>query len=252
MTIPSSRGETQNDRGLIYYIYCHTNEKLGKEVSHHLILEMQRARQQYFEDRAVYYVSHGLARQGIQGPDCDFKLVPIWGIFLMNFKSGRKTDNEEVVDVHMLMNPRTNEPLSNVMRLYFIILPLLRERAEKCKTEMEKWFFIIKNLKNMSSIPFEGRIFRELENIASVANLSKDDLLTYERELKYEHDRRNQMRFAVNEAMEKGRAKGLAEGKALAHRASVKNLVKLGLSESQIAQCLEISVEEVRQFAREE
>lgn len=257
------KGMTSESRGLRYDIYCHAKcdetEKNHKS-SRHFIIEMQRTRQEFFDERAVYYVSNAVARQGEKGSDYDFHLVPVVGIFFMNFlfrKAERKDD--EMVELHMLMNTKTHELLNDAMRLYFIKLPLMRERAEECKDDMERWIYCIKNLQNMDTMPFNSPIFQKLGRIASVANLSNDDLLTYERELKYARDRHNQMAYAKKEAREEGLAEGLAEGLSegikkgwrMMLKESIANMKKLELTDSQIASILNITPEELRQLASE-
>ena len=135
----------------------------------------------------------------------------------------------------------------------------MRERAEECKDDMERWIYCIKNLQNMDTMPFNSPIFQKLGRIASVANLSNDDLLTYERELKYARDRHNQMAYAKKEAREEGLAEGRAEGlsegikkgRRMMLKESIANMKKLELTDSQIASILNITPEELRQLASE-
>ncbi|MBD5227064.1 MAG: hypothetical protein HDS67_03295 [Bacteroidales bacterium] len=104
----------------------------------------------------------------------------------------------------------------------------------------------------MDTMPFNTPIFHKLGRIASVANLSNDDLLTCERELKYARDRHNQMAYAKKEAREEGLAEGRVQGRAEGRRQTLKeaiaNVKELELTDSQIASILNITPEELRQL----
>ena len=51
----------EEDRSLIYDIYCDTDE--GEKI----IVEMQNKSQPFFKNRSIYYVSESIARQGERG-----------------------------------------------------------------------------------------------------------------------------------------------------------------------------------------
>ena len=51
----------EDDRSLIYDIYCETDKK------ENIIVEMQNKSQPYFKNRSIYYVSEAIARQGEKG-----------------------------------------------------------------------------------------------------------------------------------------------------------------------------------------
>ena len=59
------------DRGVIYDVYC-TNES-GEQF----IVEMQNRPQVNFRERALYYLSRAVARQGERGADWQFRLSAV-------------------------------------------------------------------------------------------------------------------------------------------------------------------------------
>ena len=73
------------DRGVIYDIYC-TNED-GEQF----IVEMQNREQTFFRERALYYLSQAIARQGERGAEWKFNLKAVYGIFFMNCPTGIRT-----------------------------------------------------------------------------------------------------------------------------------------------------------------
>ena len=76
--------ETTDGRGTVFDLLCKDQDGTF------FIVELQNARQTYFYERALYYLCRTIVSQGDRG-DWEFELVPVYGIFLLNFRSG-KTD----------------------------------------------------------------------------------------------------------------------------------------------------------------
>ena len=62
--------ETKDMRGIIYDIYCTTDQ------DEHIIVEMQNRYQEHFIDRSLYYASRAIVSQGVKG-DWDYRLSPV-------------------------------------------------------------------------------------------------------------------------------------------------------------------------------
>ncbi|MDR0609665.1 MAG: Rpn family recombination-promoting nuclease/putative transposase, partial [Planctomycetaceae bacterium] len=58
---PDQLGDSPPDRRAVFDIYC---ENAAKES---FIIEMQKAEQEYFKDRSVYYVTFPIRHQGQKG-----------------------------------------------------------------------------------------------------------------------------------------------------------------------------------------
>ena len=65
-------------RGVIYDVYC--VDESGEEF----IVEMQNREQVNFRERALYYLSRAMARQGERGVDWRFDLKAVYGVFFIN------------------------------------------------------------------------------------------------------------------------------------------------------------------------
>ena len=75
--------EYMGDRGVIYDIYCIT------ESGEQFIVEMQNKQHVHFRERALYYLSKTVARQGEKGAEWKFDLKAVYGVFFMNFRFPR-------------------------------------------------------------------------------------------------------------------------------------------------------------------
>ncbi|MBP5423088.1 MAG: Rpn family recombination-promoting nuclease/putative transposase, partial [Paludibacteraceae bacterium] len=58
---PEQLGDNINERRAVYDVYCSTGN------GEHFIVEMQKAKQDHFKDRALYYSSFAIREQGTKG-----------------------------------------------------------------------------------------------------------------------------------------------------------------------------------------
>ena len=69
----------EEDRSLIYDIYCETDE--GEKI----IVEMQNKSQPFFKNRSIYYVSESIARQGERGSSWNYEIDSVYLVAFLNF-----------------------------------------------------------------------------------------------------------------------------------------------------------------------
>ncbi len=123
---------TKDERSRIFDIFCTTDD--GRK----LIVEMQNGFQEHFADRALYYVSSQLVHQSVKGKDWDYQLIPVYGIFIMNFDwdnvkgSGKiSKGTENPFDEIRMYNYSTKSAFTDKTRMYFIKLPFAKKSPEK-------------------------------------------------------------------------------------------------------------------------
>ncbi len=227
------------DRGVIYDIYCTTEE------GEHFIVEMQNKQQVHFKERALFYLSHTIARQGQKGTNWQFDLKAVYGVFFMNFhlKGGNGKLRTDVI----LMDRETHEPFSDKLRLIFLELPSFTKEENECENDFERWIYVLKNMETLNRLPFRARksVFDKLEKIVDIAALSKDEREKYDESIKVYRDNLAVMAFeredGREEGIEIGRKKGNYE-KALAIAYKMK---ADGLPFDVIAKYSELSIETI-------
>ena len=207
--------EFMHDRGVIYDIYC-TNES-GEQF----IVEMQNRQQVNFRERALYYLSRAVARQGERGAEWQFGLKAVYGVFFMNF---RWEDGPHKLRTDIVLSDReTHEAFSDKLRFIFLELPSFVKEEHECKTDFERWIYVLKNMDTLQRLPFKARksVFEKLEKIVDIAALSKEDRMKYDESIKIYRDHlaveayaREREERRTKEAMERGHAEGRAEGMA--------------------------------------
>ena len=198
--------EFEGDRGVIYDIYCTT------EDGEHLIVEMQNKPQARFRERALYYLSNTVVRQGAKGTEWKFNLKAVYGIFFMNFNL--KDASPKLKRNIMLQDTETHETFSDKLRFIFIELPCFKKQEEECETDLERWIYVLKNMEILERMLFKARkaAFEKLEKITDIAALSKEDRMKYDESIKVYRDYLVTIEGAVEEGLAKGFEKGMAQG----------------------------------------
>lgn len=238
------------DRGVIYDVYC-TNES-GEQF----IVEMQNRPQVNFRERALYYLSRAVARQGERGADWQFRLKAVYGVFFMNFclESGSHKLRTDIV----LSDRETHEAFSDKLRFIFLELPSFTKEEQECETDFERWIYVLKNMDTLQRLPFKARksVFEKLEKIVDIAALSKEDRMKYDESIKIYRDHLAVEAYAkereerrMKEAWDGGLAKGLAEGRAEGEKEKQRQIALRmkgkGMSAEDIAELTGLSVAEV-------
>ena len=71
-------GNTPIDRKAIFDLYCES------ETGEKFIVEMQKAKHNYFKDRSIYYSTFPIQEQAGKG-DWNYKLTPVYAIGILDF-----------------------------------------------------------------------------------------------------------------------------------------------------------------------
>ena len=223
--------EYENDRSLIYDIYC-TDEN-GEQF----IVEMQNREHVNFRERTLYYLSQAIARQGEKGTGWQFDLKAVYGVFFLNF---RLSDLPQKLRTDIVLCDRdTHELFTDKMRYIFLELPLFDKEESECETDFERWIYVLKNMETLQRLPFKARnaVFQKLEQIVDIAALSKEDRMKYDESIKVYRDKLAIMAFE----RQKGQAEGREEGKLEVAR----NLKQMGLATEAIAQATGLTAETI-------
>jgi predicted transposase/invertase (TIGR01784 family) len=93
-------------------------------------------------------------------------------------------------------------------------MPRFNKTRQQLKTQQDKWFYAIKNLSELDSIPEELKqdIFERFFQAAEVGKLPPGEKQRYEQSLKYYRDLNNVIDTAFDEGEQKGIEKGLEQG----------------------------------------
>lgn len=238
--------EFRGDRGVIYDIYCTTDD------GGHIIVEMQNRPQINFRERALFYLSHAITRQGERGAMWQFGLKAVYGVFFMNFRLG-ETSGKLRTDI-VLTDRDTHEIFSDKLRFIFIELPSFTKEEEECETDFERWIYVLKNMETLNRLPFKARkaVFEKLEKIVDIASLTKEEREKYDESIKVYRDQLVTIAYAREEGMEKGMQEGMEKGREEGEKKKqleiARNLKSLNLPIETIMKATGLSVEELSEL----
>ena len=236
------------DRSLIYDIYCETDE------GEHIIVEMQNKSQPYFKSRSIYYISESIARQGERGSSWNYAIDSVYLIAFLNFipldfKQQFRTDV-------VLAEKNTVDQFSDKLRMIYLQLPLFKKEADECENQVERWIYLLKNMETLSRLPWaaQSAVFKKLESIADVGAMSRDERLKYDEALRkyrdtisvFEGVRMDGLMEGRMEGRKEGRMEGLMEGQRSEKMENARKMKIYGLALDMIAEITGLSIEEVR------
>ena len=240
-------GLRPDDRGVVFDVYCITNE--GK----HVIVEMQKKEQEYFADRALFYTARAIVQQGIRGI-WDYHLAPVYTVCFMDFVSQSPILKEFRTDL-VLTDLQTRQRVSDRMRIVYLQLPLFDKHTEaECMDIFDCWIYIVKNMNMFEQMPFSEKypVFRKLAEIGDLRKLSREELELYDEDIKNMRDIYATRKFDEKRGMEKGMAKGMeigiAKGMEKEKLATARRLLSMGLSEEQVSTVTELPLEEIQKM----
>ena len=237
-------GVTEEDRSLIYDVYCET--VTGEKI----IVEMQNKSQPFFKDRALYYLSNAIARQGEKGTTWKYEVKAVYGVFFMNFhlEQGVEAMRRDII----LANKETHKLFSDKMRFIFLELPSFKKEEEECDNDFERWIYVLKNMETLNRLPFKAQksVFKKLEQIVDIASMSKADRIKYDESIKKYRDTlavmSGQWLEGKAEGLQEGETRGLLKGKAEGIQEVAKNMKAMKMSDKQIAAATGLSEETIK------
>ncbi|GAB3019302.1 hypothetical protein GCM10027051_25470 [Niabella terrae] len=205
----------------------------------------------------VVHCAHHFVDQGPKGEKhWSYQLKEVYFIGVMDFKLPNSRPGKYFHRA-AIMHEETHEILCNKLGFIFLELPNFNLEEKDIKSDLERWFYVLRNLGKLEKIPviLHKRIFQKLFHIAELSQLKKEEYMLYQKDLKDQWDAYNQLQTAREEGFEegeargeaKGLAKGLAEGEEKKSREFIENLIlKLNLDNQKTADLAGVSVDFVR------
>ena len=202
-------GQSVADRKAIYDLYCE-NEKGEK-----FIVELQKAKQNYFRERTIYYSTFPIHEQAEKG-DWDFNLNAIFCIGILDFTFDdyeSEPEKSEVLHTIKLKNQHGKTFYDKLTYLY-LEMPNFKKTESELATRLDQWLYFIKHLEDFDSIPllFKDEVFVQAFEKAKLANFGKSEWDSYHASLKTFRDNKNTFDYAKQTAYSEGRFEGLQAG----------------------------------------
>lgn len=203
-TLEFSRNEWQGvsmlDRKAIFDLHCKTPDGT------YFLVELQKAKQNFFKDRSLYYASFPIQEQGQKG-DWDYRLQAVYTIGILDFIFD-DADKGEVIHTVQLKN-QNNQVFYDKLTFIYLTLPNFGKTLDELATLQDKWLFVFRHLDELDSLPevLQEAVFTKLFQIAELTAFEPQERAAYQASLKYYRDLKNVTDTAFGEGWEGGRHK---------------------------------------------
>ena len=188
-------GNTASDRKAIFDLYCES------EKGEKFIVEMQKAKHNYFKDRSIYYASFPIQEQAEKG-DWNYKLMPVYTIGILDFVFDE--DKKDDTFVHIVeLKDQDCKVFYEKLKFIYVELPKFKKTIDQLNDHFDKWLFLLKHLPDLEEppLPLQENVFIQLFEIAQITNFSQEERDTYENSLKYYRDMKGVIETAREEGM---------------------------------------------------
>jgi predicted transposase/invertase (TIGR01784 family) len=129
-------GRSIDTRKAIFDIYCE-NQKGEK-----FIVELQKAPQNYFKDRSVYYSTFPIQQQAQKGL-WNFKLEAVYTIGILDFIFAEDQDDQEVFHHEVkLVDQSTQKVFYDKLTYIYLEMPKFKKTEEELETFRKKTYIL--------------------------------------------------------------------------------------------------------------
>ncbi|MEM9820799.1 MAG: Rpn family recombination-promoting nuclease/putative transposase [Bacteroidota bacterium] len=226
------QGQRIVDRTAIFDIYC-----IGRN-GERFIVEVQKAKQNYFKDRSIYYSSFPIQEQAKKG-DWDYKLDPVYTVGILDFEFDDHKSDPQLLHIVELKDQRC-QVFYDKLKFIYIELPKFKKQEQELETQFDKWLYIFRHLSQLQAKPqkLQDKIFQKLFEAAEIAKFSSEERVAYEESLKYYRDLKN--------IVDTSKQEGIAEGIDKRNLEIAKTLKEKGMTVNEIAEITGLPTEVIQ------
>jgi len=232
-------GIIATDRKAVYDIFC------TAENGEQFIVEMQKAKQKWFKDRALFYLTFPIRDQApkglVEGDAWDYELQAVYLIALLGFEYDQMEERRKL-ERNVQLKDQDGDLFYDKLEMVFLQMPLFTKTESELDDQKDKWYYFLKNLSGFDQIPAILRepVFEQAFATAELARMSRDELLLYEASLKAYRDNYS--------AFETARIEGEATGESKKAIEITRNMKRKGYATDDIAEMTGLSHEEIERL----
>nr|VFK58366.1 MAG: conserved hypothetical protein (putative transposase or invertase) [Candidatus Kentron sp. TUN]VFK67296.1 MAG: conserved hypothetical protein (putative transposase or invertase) [Candidatus Kentron sp. TUN] len=228
--LPVERKALPAERKPILDIFC------TSITGERFIVEMQKAKLNFFKDRSLFYATFPIREQAQKGA-WSYRLMPIYFIAILDFEYDVTEERRKFLR-EVALRDQDGDLFFDKLHFKFLQMPLFTKREHELQDHSDKWIYFLKNLESFDHIPqiLDEPVFQKAFNVAALANLDREQYTTYEQNLLDYWT----TKAAFDTAREEGRKEGIEEGERRGgYRKAMEIALALkagGLDPAQIAQ----------------
>jgi predicted transposase/invertase (TIGR01784 family) len=220
------------ERSAIFDIHCEAQN------GERFIVEMQKAKINFFKDRSLFYTTFPIREQAKRGDEWDFRLTPIYMIAILDFLYDEEAEKQKFLR-SVALRDEDGELFYDKLHFKFIQMPLFNKTENELVTHFDKWIYFLKNLASSNSIPdiLREPIFEKAFHEAEIAAMTSGEYDNYQKSLTKYIEIREVVNTAVNSAVKTAKND---EAKSIA-----RELKRLGIPKNIISESTGLSEDEI-------
>ena len=235
-------GRSEDDRRAVYDIYCETQS--GEKI----IVELQKAKQNFFKDRTLFYSTFPIQEQAEKGVwNYELKSVFCIGVLDFTFEDRAKPAGTGEVVHTVQLKDQNHQVFYDKLRFVYLEMPHFHKTEVELETRLDQWLYFIKHLEDFQSIPsiFRDQVFIRAFEVAEISKYTPEELAVYQENLKVYRDLHSVITTAYDEGKIEGKIEGEIEGKVKG-KTEVARLMKAeGMDRALIQRMTGLSDEEI-------
>jgi len=234
-------GKTEYDRKAIFDLYC-DNEKGEK-----FIVELQKAKHNYFKDRALYYSTFPIQEQAEKGDKWNYKQKAVYLVAILDFifEEDKNDKNKYKYEVK-LSDIETNKVFYDKLTFIYLKMPKYTKTEEELETHFYKWLYVLRNLNKLERLPEKTKesIFEKFFEVAKIAKFTPTEQDEYHESLKNYWDLNGVIDTARGDGWKGGKEEGRKEEKI----ETARKMKNKGISIEDISEITGLTVHEVEKL----
>ena len=222
-------GSLVQDRKAVFDVYCENTK--GEKF----IVEMQKAEQNYFKDRSIFYATFPIREQAKRG-EWDFQLKGVYTVGILNFIFPDDEYAPECMHHEIkLMDVEDKHVFYDKLTFVYLEMPKFNKTEDQLETMFDKWLFVLRNLSRLFERPkaLQEKVFTKLFEQAEIARFSPEERRGYEDSVKAYRDINNAINTAKKDARQEEKVNTALKMKAD------------GMSAELIAKYTSLSIDEI-------
>ena len=240
---PENVSDSVEERKAVFDIFCEstTGEKF--------IVEMQKAKMQFFKDRSLFYSTFPIKEQAKKGV-WDFKLLPVYLIAILDFKYDEREDARKFRR-DVCLKDQDGDVFYDKLHFKFLQMPLFDKQEHELACHFEKWAYFLKHLEDFEHIPsiLNEPIFQHGFEVAEVAKFTSEQYDAYLKSIAEYSEAKATLDTAFLDGEKQGLEKGKAEGKIEGEKAKAidvaKSMLTKGFDVDTIAEITQLQATEI-------
>lgn len=192
----------------VYDMSCKTDD--GSRI----VVEVQRRKQPFYPERAIYYSTFQVQRQVDAGAEF-YDFCPVYVISILNFDMEVGVGDTDVKSCYRLYEEDTHRLLTDRITYIFLELSKFRKSMEELDGDiLEGMYFCFKNMAVLSERPevLEHDVFKKIFEVSELINMDEETRSKVIDNMTTERDLRNQMAYFKEVTLAEGRELGIKQG----------------------------------------